>query len=280
MKTTVLFLCFCTFLGCNSSPEIASAKPAQASSPVSTKQPKKTASQTIHVVVALCDNQSQGIVPVPARIGNGDDPANNLYWGAGFGVKSFFKKAKDWTLVATLSNPKPVVLERLIFKHKTKDVYLVADAYRGREIKQSIADFFAFAAGDKTEWLETTINAKTVNIDAGGNANLLVYVGHDGLMEFSLDKLPTKTDERKRETIMLACISKRFFAEPLKATGAKPLLWTTGLMAPEAYVLKAAIDGWLAKESDEQIRKRAAAAYHQYQKCGVKAALNLFATGW
>jgi hypothetical protein len=79
---------------------------------------------------------------------------------------------------------------------------------------------------------------------------------------------------------MLACISKHFFAEPLRATGAKPLLWTTGLMAPEAYVLKAAIDGWLAKESDEQVRKRAAAAYHRYQKCGVKAALNLFATGW
>ena len=31
-----------------------------------------------HVIVALCDNESQGIVPVPARLGNGHDPGSNL----------------------------------------------------------------------------------------------------------------------------------------------------------------------------------------------------------
>lgn len=276
MKLISLTLFFLTFFSCNPPPEIATAKPVQAPSPAPSKPAKNKASKTIHVVVALCDNQFQGIVPVPARIGNGDDPANNLYWGAGFGVKNFFKKATNWTLLATLNNPKPIVLERLIFKHKTKAVYLVADAYRGREIKQSIVDFFDFAAGHKTE----AINANAINIDAGGNADLLAYVGHDGLMEFKLDQLPTKADDSERTAIMLACISKNYFAEPLKATGAKPLLWTTGLMAPEAYVLKAAIDGWVAKESDQQIRTRAAAAYHQYQRCGMKAAMRLFATGW
>ncbi|MGC6431949.1 MAG: hypothetical protein ACON5F_12965 [Jejuia sp.] len=38
--------------------------------------------KTIHVYVALCDNINQGIVPVPAKLGNGQDPKNNLYWGA------------------------------------------------------------------------------------------------------------------------------------------------------------------------------------------------------
>ncbi len=51
-------------------------------------------------------------------------------------------------------------------------------------------------------------------------------------------------------------------------------------MAPEAYVLKAALDGWLVRESGEQIRKRAATAYNQYQRCGPNAALRLFASGW
>jgi hypothetical protein len=32
-----------------------------------------------HVIVALCDNEYQGIVPAPKAIGNGDDPHNNLY---------------------------------------------------------------------------------------------------------------------------------------------------------------------------------------------------------
>jgi hypothetical protein len=47
--------------------------------------------RVIHVLVALCDNIHQGIVPVPEKIGNGQDPRNNLYWGCEFGVKTFLK---------------------------------------------------------------------------------------------------------------------------------------------------------------------------------------------
>ena len=45
----------------------------------------------IHVFVALCDNESQGIVPVGEKIGNGDDPESNLYWGCSDGFGGFFK---------------------------------------------------------------------------------------------------------------------------------------------------------------------------------------------
>jgi hypothetical protein len=62
--------------------------------------------RTIHVVVALCDNVNQGIVPVPKSLGNGQDAKNNLYWGAGFGVKTFFKNSKEWTLVKNNRQPK------------------------------------------------------------------------------------------------------------------------------------------------------------------------------
>ena len=79
---------------------------------------------------------------------------------------------------------------------------------------------------------------------------------------------------------MLACASKSYFEGPLRQTGAEPLLWTTGLMAPEAYVLKAAVDGWIFSEDGQRIRKRAAEAYDKYQNCGMKGAMNLFASGW
>jgi len=87
-------------------------------------------SKAIHVFVALCDNEHQGIVPVPKTLGNGDDPANNLYWGALYGTKAFLKRSKDWTLVATQKRPSDTVLERVVFKHSTGHAYLVADAYR------------------------------------------------------------------------------------------------------------------------------------------------------
>ena len=51
-------------------------------------------------------------------------------------------------------------------------------------------------------------------------------------------------------------------------------------MAPEAYTLKSALDGWIAGEGQEQIRDRAAGAYDHYQKCGLKAARRLLVSGW
>jgi hypothetical protein len=239
-------------------------------------EPVTNPGKLVHVVVALCDNRFQGIVPVPERLGNGDDPASNLYWGAAFGVKTFFRNSRDWSLVATVPKPSPAVLERCIFKHRSKAVYLVADAYRGREIRQSTADFLQFAAGHNMEEIEMPPGPK---LHAGGAADLIAYVGHDGLMDFSLPA-PSGKDTPIRSTIILACASKPYFADLLRQTGARPLLWTTNLMAPEAYILKAALDGWILGEDGEAVRRRAAEAYNQYQKCGIKSADRLFATGW
>jgi hypothetical protein len=60
--------------------------------------------------------------------------------------------------------------------------------------------------------------------------------------------------------MVLACASKSYFAGRLRASGAYALLWTTGLMAPQAYTLKSTLDGWIAGDTNEQIRNRAAAA--------------------
>ena len=70
---------------------------------IATKQ--KTGIKTIHVFVALCDNRYQGIVPVPAKIGNGQDAATNLYWGAVYGIKTFFNKSSEWKLIEIKKNP-------------------------------------------------------------------------------------------------------------------------------------------------------------------------------
>jgi hypothetical protein len=99
-------------------------------------------------------------------------------------------------------------------------------------------------------------------------------------MDFQLQQFPRKKNEVHRDVILLACASKQFFAEPVRASGAYPLLWTTGLMAPEAYTLKSALDGWIGGESNEQIRDRAAGAYDKYQKCGFHAAHRLLVSGW
>ena len=238
------------------------------------------APRTIHVFVALADNKSQGIVPVAPRLGNGDDPENNLYWGSAFGVKTFFARSADWMLVVSARKPKAEVLERCIFKHRTQAVYLVADGYQGSKIRQAIVDFLDAAAGGEAEKISFKAGTENIELSARGGADLMAYAGHDGLMDFQLPALPQKKNDRRREAIILACISKVYFAPALRATGSHPLIWTTGLMAPEAYTLKSAIDGWIAHEPNEQVRERAAAAYDRYQKCGMKGARRLLVGGW
>ena len=236
--------------------------------------------RTVHVFVALADNQSQGIIPVPAKLGNGEDPEHNLYWGSAYGVKAFFMRSADWARIACGDKPKAEILERCVFKHRTANVYLIADAYRGREIRRAILDFLASAAGDDPETVSIPVASGSLYLPIRGGANLVAYIGHDGLMDFQLAQFSRKKNEVHRDAVVLACASKQFFAEPVRSSGAYPLLWTTGLMAPEAYTLKSALDGWIAGESNEQIRDRAAGAYDKYQKCGFRAAHRLLVSGW
>ncbi|WPD22964.1 MAG: hypothetical protein SD837_00075 [Candidatus Electrothrix scaldis] len=243
--------------------------------------------RVIHVFVALCDNVHQGIVPVPPALGNGDDPGNNLYWGALYGVKTFLKKSPRWQLVSTVVKPPHLqqkdaaVLERCIFRHKEQpNVYLVADAYQGRKIKQAIVDFLDAASGALRDKIIVGKGEPSREIDVYGGAQLLAYVGHDGLMDFSLSRYPRQQNRLHRDAIILACLSQKYFAVPLAHSGANPLLWTTGFMAPEAYTLESALEGWIARETPEQIRQRAAVSYHKYQKCGINAAKRLLVSGF
>lgn len=262
---------------------ISCATPNTARTPERTRvantQPETAAINSlpvIHVFVALADNVNQGIVPVSAKLGDGDNATTNLYWGAAFGVRTFFTRHKDWELLSVTNNPNERILERYVFKHRRAAIVMVADAYRGKEISQTTMDFLEAAAGKPGEQLKIG----DLQFHTGGSADLVAYIGHNGLMDFKLPSYPQRRDDRRRRAIILACASKQYFSTVLEQSGATPLLWTTNLMAPEAYVLSAALEGWIKKESDEQVRLRAAEAYHKYQHCGLKAARALFATGW
>ncbi|HEY6250364.1 MAG TPA: hypothetical protein VI685_10410, partial [Candidatus Angelobacter sp.] len=144
------------------------------------------APKTVHVFVALADNKNQGIVPVAAKLGNGEDAENNLYWGAAYGVKTFFARSRDWELLACRPGPKTEILERCIFKHRKQNVFLVADAYRGIQIKQAITDFLEAAAGNNPERVAVQVGPQTSSLTVAGGADLVTYVGHEGFMDFQL----------------------------------------------------------------------------------------------
>jgi len=232
--------------------------------------------KTIHVFVALCDNANQGIVPVPTSIGNGQDPKSNLYWGAMYGVKTFFKRnVKEWKLIKSLGKQNEVVLDRLLYKHVNKDVYLLCDAYNGAKMENCLNDFLNGLDGG----FEVSVTVESEVISFGGESDLLAFVGHNGLMDVQVN-YTGKNNGVDKDAIMLCCYSKSYFNSYLEQIGSKPFVWTTHLMAPEAYVLHASITAWLNNESPSATRERVAQAYNKYQKCGMRGARGLFRRGW
>jgi hypothetical protein len=228
----------------------------------------------IRILVPLCDNENQGIAPVNERLGDGQNPNTNLYWGAGYGVRTFFQKSKDWELVSISEGPKRSILQQLVFKHATRNAYLIAQAYAGDQMEDCLIDYWAELSGKDT--------AHGVKIDSYNGplkADLIIFNGHNGLMDMTVQPEPN-TDGRRKDAIAIACASRSYFTPYLEKAGGYPLIMTTDLMAPEAYVCHAAIDGWLKNKSPNEIKKMCGVAYDKYQNCGLYGATSLFTFGW
>ena len=237
--------------------------------------------KVVHVFVALCDNDNQSIAPVPAALGDGQDPKGNLYWGAMYGVKTFFARSGHWTAVSVARPVGEAILDRCVFRSRPDGgVYVVADAYDGARMKTALADFFSAAAGAKSVPVSASVAGRTLRLRAGADADMVCFVGHNGLMDVRLEQLPRRSGRRgPGRAVVLACKSDAYFTGPLKQAGCKPLITTSGLMAPEAYTLEAIIRSWSAGESPAKARQAAAGAYAKYQRCSLAAARRLFVPG-
>lgn len=224
---------------------------------------------SIHVFVALCDNQSQGIVPVPEKLGNGNDLKNNLYWGAMYGVKSYLNK--KYENIGCVKNIDSEIMERCIYK--VDGSYVIADAYKGEAIRGSIERFINSISGATADSI--VIEKKPVGIN--NNSDLIIFVGHNGLMDFDVT-LPSKAGNGfgGKSAAALCCMSKQYFSQIFHHYNAKSYLVTTNLMAPEAYVLESVINSWILEKRGSSVIESAAIKYNAFQKCGIEPARRLF----
>ncbi len=223
----------------------------------------------IHVIVALCDNEHQGIAPVNARIGNGDDLENNLYWGCSDGLWRWFQASDGWELLESKkAEPNPSasdpwvgvkILETQIWEHRRTGAILVAEAWRGREIEAATHRFVDLLSAKGEE-----------------SPDLVALIGHNGLMDFRFFYHPDRKAPKKRDAIVLCCKSRAYFSEILTDLEVRPVLLTEQFMYPGSFLLDAALEGWLNGEDRSAIRDRAARAYVRNQKISLKAARGVF----
>jgi len=218
-----------------------------------------SADKTIGVFVALADNQNQGIVPVSEAIGKGDDPERNLYWGTTEGLKGVFDRSKEWKLTEKIDSPVNTEILRIrAYRNAKKNAVLHARAYKGSAIKECIRDF------------EAAVQS--------GSFDMVVFIGHNGLMDFDLPR-PMKSEIQAKtpDCVVLCCKSERYFKTRIEAAGGRPVLLTTQLMYPGAFILHAVADSWLDGKDLSTVRESAGIAYAQNQKLSKKAGMGVFA---
>ena len=219
--------------------------------------PLAAAEKRIAVFVGLCDNATQGIVKVGAKIGDGDKPADNLYWGCSDGLRSYFKASKRWKLEKSeTATGDDRILERMTFRHVSGGAVLVAEAWRGSKLKE------CYEACEKAM--------------LSGDNDLVTFIGHNVLMDVDIPA-PAEKAKGKTDAIVLCCISDRYFRQRLENAGVRPVVLTTQLMYPGSFILHDALEPWLQGKACGDLRDAAGLAYARNQKLKPAAAKGVFA---
>ncbi len=238
----------------------------------------------VHLFVPLCDNEHQGIVPTTASLGNGFSLRSNLYWATTNGIKRYFKEKKAWKLLQSIKDvyKDSVVLERVIFKRTYPNkatVYLVADAYRGDKMLATLNHFSRAMSNTYTKNIRLPDSSK---ISIHGGADLVVFNGHNGLLDFTED-IPTKfynTTKSQKDMVAIACFANEYFEIEALRAQAYPIVRAKSTLHPGAFVISAILDDWAMLKPVEDMRLSAGKAYCDIHDCSIETSKNLFYKGW
>ena len=227
----------------------------------------------VHALVPLCDNENQGIVPTSTSLGNGMSLRTNLYWATRTGVKRFFKDHEQWILLKSELDHNEDILERVYFKHSTKNMILIADAYRGDRMHECLNDYFNLLSGNLNEELNDSLSDIK-------HPDLCIFNGHNGLMDEETN-YTGRTITPPIDAVSISCISNDYFKEHYEQTGSYPLVLTSGLMYPGAFVMDGIIEAWSNGSTPRKCKEAAGKMYYKYKpESGPNGSQNLFKYGW
>jgi hypothetical protein len=214
------------------------------------------AQRRVRVFVCLADNATQGLVPVPAKIGDGNDAAGNLYWGCDEALPALLRRSAVWKRISKEVNPTTAIVERLSFDHASRHTKMIVEAWRGSSMNECLIAF------------ELAIQT--------GESDLLVFVGHNGLMDFQLP-LVRAAPVKRPDVMVLCCKSLDYFKQRILDQGGRPVLLTTQFMYPGGFLVRDGVAAWLLKPDPAPIRNAAATAYAKNQGISLRSAAGVFA---
>ena len=240
----------------------------------------------VEVHVPLCD--SSIIACGNAKLGDGDNPATNLYWSTtpGFGAW-FARKGSGWqrALATTTQTGDSDVLALHVYRRtlatpaawrkrgapKRFELDIVVRAWRGKAIDRALAAYADDISGKGAR----TVKLASGELAAGGAAQLVAFVGHNRLMDLESFEWPAP-GARAKGAIAIACDTAPYMKKQVSAPTRVPLLMTSDLLFANAAPLEAAVLAFASGAGYAQIRRDAATAYAGVRKRSVAHVLGAF----
>ena len=248
---------------------------------------------TVTVYVALCDNDSQGIVKVKnRRICRGDDPDHNLYWATAGGLSATLDRDR-WQRVQRRYPPASALAVEAIWRKSFQpegalrargvtrpfDMYLLARGYRGDHIATATLDYLVAVNRDG----ELTVKVGDADAKFGGASHVVGYIGHDYFYDVDdpteLLGLNRGDSKLHKGTFALACTGHRFIRPAIRRANAHIFILNRTLGFPGAWTVLGILNALARGESMKDIHRSAAAAYAAGQGIALGTALGSFAYG-
>ncbi len=229
------------------------------------------------VVVPLCSNDQ--IDCGSAVAGRAGDLRTNLYWGAVFGARRFFdRKTSGWERVDVAQGAG--ALERAVYRRRVPaeawrapadavEQLVVLEAIHGDEIDRAVGRFFGAATGG------ARVRFHDGDRDRDEAVHVVGYAGHNRLMD-GLELPARARSEAALPSFVLACYSESYFAGALDAAGSTSLVTTRSLMAPEGYVVDAAVKALGDNATSREVRDGVVRAYAKWQRLSFGRASPMF----
>ena len=228
------------------------------------------------VYVALCDNDSQGIVPVKnRRICRGDEPEQNLYWATSGGLKGYLGKQR-WQRVSYEREPSPDILVRAIWRKRFRprgalarrglresfEVYVVGLAYRGERIHQANIDYLRAVNRDRDQ---VHYLSDGTRLEYGGGGQVVGYVGHNYFFDVGDPGQllwETRGDSVEHKGVFaLACAGESFIKPAIQRANTHILLLNRDLAFPGAWTVGGLIRGLAAGMTARGVHREAARSF-------------------
>lgn len=228
----------------------------------------------VEVIVPLCDNTI--IACGNAKLGDGDNPATNLYWATTPGFGRWFRRAgSGWTRVARAAadTGDPDVLALDVWRRRmatpaswrkrgvpaTFELDVVVQGWRGSAIDRALA---AYAAAMSADAPRPIALADGTTLAAGGAAQLVAWVGHNRLMDVDAYAWPAPPPSTSTKgTIAIACHTAAYMEANVPAATRVPLLLTRDFLFANAAPLEATVLAFARGAGYARMRADAAAAY-------------------